>query len=219
MMQGVTFGSLHSYTKWKLMLMSRPVISPPVPKTRYVDVPGADGALDMSETQTGYMLYKNRKITFTFVMMADRDEWPAIYSDIMDTLHGKKVDITLDNDPLYYYTGRVTVGEWDAVNVKTATLTMTADVLPFKTNKNYVSTYKNISVTNSKTIVVTGTGNPEVPSFVVTQTMNLIYDGKSHVLTTGSAKSYSDIIIRRGENRLTFSGTGTVTINYKGGRF
>lgn len=214
-MIGVTFNIKHSYHQWGLMLRSRPVISPPTPKTKYAEVPGADGSLDLTDTLTGYTQYKNRKITFEFVIMAGRASWPAIYSDIMDTLHGNIVEIVFDDDPDYVYTGRVTVGKWDAEKV-TATLTMSAEVEPFKTER--YATSQSMTVEGSRTVTVSGTRKPAVPTFTVSADMQVSFGGSSYTLTAGENR-IPEIIIRQGENTLVFTGTGTVTIEYKGGRF
>lgn len=131
-MRGITFGNKHSFWDWGLMLRQSPKITSPEPKTHYVDIPGAHGALDLTELLTGKVQYKNRKITMEFVTMADRDDWSAIYSDILTELQGQLKQITLDDDPLCYYTGRVTVGEPERVNDQTVMVKMTADVEPYK---------------------------------------------------------------------------------------
>lgn len=130
-MRGVTFGTKHSYWNWRLMLRTAPKITSPQPKTKYVDIPGSDGRLDLSEMLTGKVQYKNRKIDLTFVVMAGREEWSAIYSDILNDLHGQVKEIRLDDDPTNIYTGRVSVGDPEMEN-KVITLRMTADVEPYK---------------------------------------------------------------------------------------
>lgn len=132
-MRGVTFGNKHSYWDWGLMLKSPPKISSPEPKTHYVDIPGTHGAMDLTEALTGKVQYHNRKIEFEFIdAMADREDWSAIYSDILSELHGQMKEISLDDDPTHYYKGRVTVGDPERVNEKAVTLKMTAEVEPFK---------------------------------------------------------------------------------------
>lgn len=132
-MRGVRFNDKHSYWDWGLMLKTTPKVSPPGPKTHYVEIPGAHGSLDLSEMLTGKVKYNNRKIEMEFITMADREEWSAIYSAILTALHGQMQEITLDDDPMHHYTGRVTVGvpAWDN---KAVTVTMTAEVHPFKKN-------------------------------------------------------------------------------------
>lgn len=133
-MRGVTFGNKHSYWDWGLMLQSPPKISSPEPKTHYVDIPGAHGAMDLTEALTGKVQYHNRKIELEFITMAGREDWSAVYSDILSELHGQMKEITLDDDPTHYYKGRVTVGDPERVNEKAVTLKMTAEVEPFKRN-------------------------------------------------------------------------------------
>lgn len=214
-MRGVTFDNKHSYHEWHLMFKSRPVISPPTPKTKYVEVPGADGALDMTNTLTGYTQYKNRKISFEFVIVAGRASWPAIYSDIMDTLHGNTVNIIFDDDPLYAYRGRITVGKWDAEK-KTATLTMTAEVEPFKID--LFATTKSLTVNGNGSVTVLGARKPAVPVVTVSSDMQLAFRGSTYTLTAGENR-IPEIVIRQGENKFDFTGNGTVSIEYRGGRF
>lgn len=131
-MRGITFNSKHSYWEWGLMLKTPPKISSPEPKTHYVDIPGAHGAMDLTEALTGKVRFHNRKIEMEFITVADRESWSAIYSDILATLHGQMTEISLDDDPQHYYKGRVTVGDPERDNDKAVTLKMTAEVEPFK---------------------------------------------------------------------------------------
>lgn len=130
-MRGVTFDKKHSYWAWGLMLKTAPKITSPQPKTHYVDIPGAHGQLDLTEMLTGKVQYKNRQIEMEFVTMAGRDEWPAIYSDILNEVHGQLKEIRIDDDPLHIYTGRVMVGDPEREN-NVVTLRMTAEVEPYK---------------------------------------------------------------------------------------
>ena len=130
-MRGVMFDNKHSYWDWGLMLKKTPKISAPEVKTKYVDIPGLHGQLDLSTLLTGGIRYKERKIELEFITMADRDTWPAIYSDILNELHGQKKKIIFDDEPMYFYTGRVTLGECTR-DKKAVTLKMTAEIEPFK---------------------------------------------------------------------------------------
>jgi predicted phage tail component-like protein len=216
-MQGVKFDDKHSYYHWGLMFKSRPVISPPTPKTKYVEVPGKSGAIDMTDTLTGYTQYQNRKISFEFIIMAGRENWPAIYSDLLDTLHGKKVRITFDDDPDYYYTGRVTVGKWDA-EIVTAVITMSAEVEPYKTA--VLRKRRKVTLTEEGvTVTVQGTKKPVVPDITATDDgVEVAFEGSTYTLKAG-VNRIPDIVIRDGNNTLTFTGNGTAELSYEGGRF
>lgn len=130
-MQGVTFGTKHSYRAWGLLLKSRPSISPPEPKTKVIEVPGTDTVIDLTESLTGGVKYEQRTIEFEFFVIDGRHQWSAVYSSILNELHGKRVKIVMDDDPNYYYTGRVVVDEWKS-DKKTATIALTATVEPYK---------------------------------------------------------------------------------------
>lgn len=130
-MNGVIFNDKHSFRDWGLVMKTRPNISPPTPKMKLIEVPGSDHVIDLTESLTGTVHYEMRTIKFEFVMMDQRERWPSLYSDILKTIHGKRVNIIMDDDPNYYYTGRVTVGELEP-DKKVAVLTMEAQVEPYK---------------------------------------------------------------------------------------
>lgn len=130
-MHGVIFNDKHTYRDWDLLLRSRPKISPPVPKYKMIQVPGSDKIIDLTESLTGQVHYEPRTISFEFVTGVPRERLASLHSEIMAYLHGKSVRIIFDDDPNYYYTGRVAVGELEA-DKRTATLSMTATVEPYK---------------------------------------------------------------------------------------
>ena len=130
-MQGVTFGNKHSYREWGLLLKTRPVISPPKPKTKLVQVPGSDVVIDLTETLTGNVHYEPRTIKCEFWVVDGRLKWSAVYSSILDELHGKRLQIIMDDDPNYYYIGRVSVDSWESEQAA-STIVITAEVEPYK---------------------------------------------------------------------------------------
>ena len=130
-MHGVIFNDKHTYRDWGLLEKSKPKISPPEAKTKLVELPLSDAVIDLTEVMTGKVHYHLRKLDFEFVTMEPRSRWPILYSDIVNAIHGKRVRIIMDDDPNWYYIGRVTVGEFEA-DKKTATLSITAQVEPYK---------------------------------------------------------------------------------------
>lgn len=132
-MKGVTLGGYHSYDTWGLWLREAPKISPPEPQTHYVEIPGMDGSLDLTEKLFGTVKYKDREIEMHFYSLAKRSQWAEIASDMMGKLHGKVVRIILDDDPGYYYQGRV-VFESMEPQQNVIPIVMTATVGPYKTS-------------------------------------------------------------------------------------
>ena len=110
MIKGVSFDGKHSYWEYGLITASAPVVSPPKPKTKIVEIPGADGALDLTESLTGEVHYEMRTITCKFKLMGYLEKQNAISDKVFNALHGKRFDqIVLDTDETYYYTGRAAV--------------------------------------------------------------------------------------------------------------
>ena len=131
-MHGVTFGTKHSFRTWGLMLKSRPSISPPKPKTKLIQVPGSDTVIDLTESLTGgEVKYEPREIKCVFCVLGGRPNWSAVYSAILNEIHGRRLQIIMDDDPNYYYIGRVNVDQWESEEA-TATVVITAEVEPYK---------------------------------------------------------------------------------------
>lgn len=130
-MEGVTFGTKHTYKNYSLMLARPPVTSPPKPKENWVDIPGMDGALDLSKVQTGKMQYEMRTISMRFAYIGPRGSWTNVYSQILNDIHGKDLHITLDNDPNYYYEGITKVEKYEPEKAHFG-LTVSCTVQPFK---------------------------------------------------------------------------------------
>lgn len=130
-MRGVTFGNNHSYRAWGLLLKDRPYIAPPEPKTKLIEVPGSDRVIDLTESLTGKVHYGMREGRFEFFVINGRSKWSAVYSTLLNELHGKRVQIVLDDDPNYCWEGRVQVDEM-ASDKKTATIVLTAQLEPYK---------------------------------------------------------------------------------------
>ena len=134
-MHGVTFGTKHSYRAWGLMLSVRPEISPPRPQLKLIQVPGSNTVIDLTEALTGEVKYEPRKIKCIFSVVDGRSKWSAVYSEVLNDVHGKRLKITMDDDPNYYYIGRVVVNQWESEEA-IATIVIEAEVEPFKYNRH-----------------------------------------------------------------------------------
>lgn len=131
-MRGVTFNGKHSYWDWGLLPVNHPIVSPPEPKTKLVEIPGSDVVIDLTEKLTGQVHYRQRKITCFFTLTCHRDRWAQVYSEILNHIHGKSVQIILDDDMEYSYTGRAEITAWEPTD-HAANITITAEVEPYKT--------------------------------------------------------------------------------------
>lgn len=131
---GVMLNDKHSLTDYGMVMKDRPIIGPPEPKTATIDVPGSDGVLDMTEAITGEVKFKPRPIVLTFKARIADSEQAEFESTLMDDLHGKRIDVILDEDPEWVWTGRASVAFSDKRDwQETITISLTAD--PYKLAK------------------------------------------------------------------------------------
>lgn len=103
----------NTWDDWHLIPKERPLFNPPAPKYNFMDLPGANGTVDLSDVLSNkYPVYEDRKGSIEFYVMNGYKEWYNAYSDIMNFCHGEKCKLILEDEPSYYYRGRVSVNAW-----------------------------------------------------------------------------------------------------------
>lgn len=132
-LKGITFGNYHSYDDFGLILSSKEIGSPE-PKIITIDVEGGDGVLDFTEF-TGETKFKNRKLTFHFSKSHVLSDFMTLFSTVHNALHGKKMNIILDDDSEFYYVGRIIVNEFKA-DANIGLITVECDCEPWKYKLN-----------------------------------------------------------------------------------
>lgn len=136
-MKGVKFGSYHSYDDFGLILSSKEIGSPE-PKIVTIEVEGSDGVLDFTEF-AGETKFKNRTLAFHFSRPQVIPVFMNLLSEVHNALHGKKMQIILDEDPGFYYSGRITVNEFKAdANIGLITIEADCDPWKYKVNQTVV---------------------------------------------------------------------------------
>lgn len=236
MYHSITFGDKNTWDDWFLVPSSRPVFNPPSPKTTYIDIPGADGHLDLTGAVSGEVVYDCRKGSIEFIVDNWHREWHELYSEIMDYLHGQTMKAVLEDDPSHYYEGRFTVNQWKSEPVNSK-IVIDYIVYPYKLDMyssmedwewdtfnfetGVIREYKDLVVGPRLSVVMIGSRRPVIPAFVVdTHDGNGLiveYNGSTYTLPDGTSQN-SGIVIKDGESTLTFYGYGTVSIDYRGGR-
>lgn len=211
-MKGIHFDNIHTYDDLQLILTNKVIGSPDV-KTNVLDRPGADGMLDWTEF-FGEVKYGNRNLSFDFQTMVSQSLFMDVFSKVENALHGRKMRIFLDDDPAWYYIGRVIVSDWKAER-RIGKLTIDCDCEPYKYKidktvvRQAVNGTVNVTLLNSRKRAV-----PEVK--VETEGgMNIVYQGVN-VWDLGSG-SYTlpELELVEGENIVTLTGTGTVTFTWQ----
>lgn len=227
----------HTLNDWGFALGNNNYISDPEMETFYIDVPYRDGLIDASTAMTGRPVYKKRQLSFSLGGERPRLSWDAVISRLRNNIHGRICQLTLDNDPNYYWRGRVFLQDFDRFR-RLGTFTLNVpDAEPYKYNK--------LSSTDpwlwdpfdfeTGIIIQTGAWNisdsgshtvpagymPTCPNFIVSDlvgtSITMANNGNNYTLTTGSNK-FPEIMVN-GDTAETFAFTGTakVQIVYRGG--
>lgn len=129
-MKGVSFGDIHSYRDLNLIL--EPFTPTPAePQTNFLQVPGRDGYLDLTEAN-GEVKFKSRVFSIPFTIAPGDDlTFDERVSMVSGKLNGLKCNITFDRDPDYYWFGRLSVDKY-ARNKNIGQIVVKATVEPYK---------------------------------------------------------------------------------------
>lgn len=211
-MKGVTFGGLHSYNDLQLILAAQHIGAPEV-KKNLIDLPGGHGKIDQTEA-FGEVKYDMRELSFDFSTIVPESEFMTLFSQVQNALHGKKVQIILDDDPAWYYTGRVEVSEWKASR-RVGTLTIDCECDPFK--QSLQTTTVSQRVTSNATITLANDKMPAVPTITTTAAFLISYGGYNDEYPAGTF-TIPELELLEGNNQIYVEGTGNITFTYRKGR-
>ena len=127
----------NTYDDWLFVPSERPVIVPPEVKTNFIDLPGANGFIDLTEAIPGSVVYGQRESSIDFMIETTtvRNTWSDLYSAVLNFLHGKSGKLILEDDPNWFYEGRFTVEPWKSEE-SWSTITINYVLEPFKVNLN-----------------------------------------------------------------------------------
>ena len=197
------------------LIVARVSVGSPQPRMNLISVPGMDGSLDCSEATDGTLHYDPRPIIIeagkTITARHQQD------STIKNALHGRRMRITLADDPQWYYVGRVNVGEWVRdCGIGRVTIECTCDPWKLKNEQSTVSradlsaNYKQLQLPNER--------RPVVPSITVEQTTTLLWQGNTYTVNAGTHR-LPDIQLQAGDNilkaKVPDSDTGSITVEYQ----
>lgn len=214
-MKGIMFGNYHSWNDFQLILATK-TIGTPSPKTAVIDIPGGDGVLDLTEF-FGETKYSNRNLSFEFSSMTTPSNFMTLFSAVQNALHGKRMVIMLDDDPGWYYIGRVSVSEWKT-DKNIGKLVVDCDCEPYKYQIS--PTVINRSVSGTSTINLPNSRKRLVPEVKVTSGSGLTVTFGSGSAWTLASGSYllPELELTEGDNLVTVTGTGTITFTYTQGK-
>ena len=207
-MKGIWFDDIHNYDNLNLVL-SKVDIPPATPKTNFIDIPGGDGSVDLTEA-LGEVRYKDRECSFTFTVMPT-DDFEEKKKEISNLLNGKRCKIVLDKDPGYCWEGRCSVNEY-ASDRNIHQIVVGAIVAPYK-----MKTQKTIvSVPAGENVIVTLSNSRRtvIPTITNTDDATIVFNGNRYDLKAG-IHTVLNIALIEGANTLTVTSLGTVKFTYQ----
>lgn len=215
MAKGTTFGGLHS-ARDLLLIQQTADVQPAPPKLNLIEIPGADGAKDLSTQPAGRVTFENRTISWTFALRPG-DHWHTRHRLVSNALNGLACDIVLDDDPEYYYQGRLAVRDY-AIDRQLKQITVEATCKPYKLRRVETRVVAQLTTARRDLALVNERKNV-IPEITVTAETTLYWQGGSLVVSAGTYR-VADIELQPGVNILgarVTSGTGEITVAYREG--
>lgn len=214
-MNTLFFDDINSY--YDLNLILQPFEFPPAePKTQYLEIPGADGDIDLTEA-LGDVKYKSRSASAVFSVLPS-DDWEQKKSEVSNLLNGRKFKIQKSSDPDYYFVGRCSINDYKCDKFN-RTITVDMHLRPWKL-KNEVTVVEVTGLTNYvvKTVVLKNNRMPAVLNAVVKKSVTIVHGKKTYPLPEG-AHILSDLVLSEGDNVLKITGhmESSITFTYQEG--
>jgi hypothetical protein len=192
-----------------------------------VDLPSSDGGLDYTDLLLGRPPFGYREGSWEFALKG-RQNWQEVFGSIMNYLHGAEHTIVLEDDPSFYYTGRLSVNSWKS-DKGYSRIVIDYCLDPFRRslkdsdeddwlwNDLFQKTirYGTFRVEGQKyrNLIYEGL-RPTVPVFTCSAPMTVEYHGSSFSLVPGENIN-RNLALQQGDNIMLFHGDGIVTVKYR----
>ena len=206
-MHGAAFGGAHSKEYAAIMNYAR--VTPPAAKENYVDIAGGDSDIDLTEA-VGGVVFEDGQIDFKFTFFRREDR-----ERMKNALHGRRMEITLDREPDFYYEGRVRCTK-EEQSGSLHELYITAKVKPYKFERRETVHIERVEGV-SKEAILSNSRMPVMPVVTVSGDMTLTYEGVKYHMEDGVYR-IPEFTLYVGRSRIGLSGNGTVKFVYWKGR-
>lgn len=204
---GIYFGDVHSYYDLNLVLSSV-TIPPAKPKTNYIDIPGGDGSIDLTEAH-GEIKYNNRECTFVFtVIPGDELTFEERKTKVSNALNGLKCRIILDKEQAWYYNGRLTVDEYKQ-DKNLLQIIITATVEPYKYKLSETVATFAVEAYEEKLFIIKNARKSVVPTIVTDAHLQITFEGEVRTVLPGT-HVIPQINLKSGDNQFKIMGVGSI---------
>lgn len=196
----VIFGDYRSYTDFGLVLEDMD-IPPASPKTNYVDIPGGDGSIDLTEA-FGEVKYNDRELEFAF--SCRKEDFETKKRIVANAIHGKRMRVSTTVDPGYYYQGRVYIDSYETSAVF-GRIVVKAIVEPYKYHGGEMAWH--VNAPGTATIPNDGT-KAAIPTITASAVCDVEINGIKTNVPAGTSR-YMGFSINPGSNQVRVSNVGS----------
>ena len=187
--------------RFQMVLLDGYTLSPPEPKVYKLDIPGADGSIDLTTALTGDVAYNNRKQEFTFLVIEPKD-FESVKTQVSNFLHGKLFDYSMTMDPEYTYHGLFKVESYQHSYysspglVGAIKISIDADPYKFKKRKIY-----SLNAAGGNSYRFESGRKPVRPLIETKATVYVNFKGVEYTVPAGKWR-LNNVIFTEGENEL-----------------
>lgn len=221
---------LNTFTDFRLLIQELTIPKAEI-KEEIEEIPGSSEFLDYTECLNGDVNFKRRNIPIKLAGIKRPQEFLSIHSKFQNLLHGKKVKMIISRDAGFYWIGRVSVSDINPYDI-VRNISLEVTVEPYKYDlqssaedwlwdnfsfeDGIINECKDLVVDGTLEIIINGRRKNIIPLIICDSAMSVKYNDTIYELSEGT-NEVLDINIKQGENKLTFIGNGTVSIDYRGG--
>lgn len=229
---------VNTWTDFSLIPSNRIDVKPPTMKKNTVEIPGANGLIDLSTSLTGYPVYNNRTDKIEFIVDTETTTWEEAITKALNFFNGRVMKMISSEEPDYYYEGRFIVNSTQSKK-DWSTISIDYDLYPYrkwaKSSEAKDNSKFSKSLDAGTVIMELGQSDigtmPVVPSFKYfssgTKDLELTISnpelGISKIIDVDENKTFTDYDVifsctnPNNKIRIVASGTGQLTIKFVGG--
>lgn len=209
---GIPFAVINdrsSLADWGLLLRHWEA-EPPKVKEVMVELPGGDGAADLTEA-LGQVRYEMRQVRMEFALLPEkRAQWCMIREAFLKEVHGKKCDVELSAMPGWAFRGRCQVTEIKETPYVAVTVVMEAQPYQYRNQPTKV-------IAGNGTVGLYNAQKPVVPQVTCTHNARIAF-GESYVELAPGSHRIPALQLKEGVTEVEVETEGTVTFTYEEGR-
>lgn len=191
-------------------------LDPPAWRENLVEVPGMDGALDLSPYPSGEVAYSPRTLSITLERSdGTRASREAAIDAMVNALDGKSLKITLPDGVDHYVWGRVRVARQYS-NLAHAQVIVSATCDPYRYKAAPTTVTGTVPESGTLSLTLANERRPVVPTVEVSAAATLTFGGKDIAVGAGTHRSL-DIRLVAGNNAITIAAAAgtTVSVTYQ----